>query len=230
MVQCDDLLGFDDNELFFDFEQSNDFEPRNDDRNSFFEDSNDGVHPTMETEGDANVHEVMPPTTDQMADVNANLDSTERIPPLTVATPTITPLESDHHETEASQPPLKGRKADPRLGVLIKEQSLHVQQFTAAVTPAQPNNVDSIVLHEETNVVHSFIETGSSSALGPSSDPQLTHDTASERLARFLEQQYIDPAPQGKRISIGEGSSGGVYPSISELKSEIGVLKQKIIE
>ncbi|CAH1428595.1 unnamed protein product [Lactuca virosa] len=69
-----------------------------------------------------------------------------------------------------------------------------------------------------------------SSAPGVSSTPQHAHDVASERLDRFLAQQDSDPAPRGKGVYIGAGSSGGVDPLISELRAEIGVLNQKIIE
>ncbi|CAI9291160.1 unnamed protein product [Lactuca saligna] len=89
---------------------------------------------------------------------------------------------------------------------------------------AQPDNVVSPILNEGPNVVHSSFEAGSSSATGGSSTPQPAHNASSERLARFLAQQYIDPTPQGKGISIGSGSSEGVNPSVLELKAEIGVL------
>lgn len=84
--------------------------------------------------------------------------------------------------------------------------------------------MDSPILDEGPSVVYSLFEVRSSTAPGGSSNPQPAHDAASKKLARFLAQQDIDPTPRGNGISIGIGSSGGVDPSISELKAEIGVL------
>ncbi|CAH1435650.1 unnamed protein product [Lactuca virosa] len=224
IIQGGDTLGFNDDDFFFDFE------PNNDDLSLFFDDFNDvGISPT-ETEGDPNILKVPFQTPDQMADIIAKPDSTARIPPQAVATPTIIPSESDLQETQASQPPLKRRRADPRLEVLIREQVQSVQQSTATVRPTQPTHVDSQVLNEGPSGVRSAFEVGISSAPGGSSTPQPTHDVAFERLARFLARQGVDPAPRGKGISIGAGSPDKEDSTIFELKEEIGILNQKLIE
>lgn len=76
-----------------------------------------------------------------------------------------------------------------------------------------------------------MFETGSSLVPRGSSLPRPAHDIASERLSRVLVvQEATGLPPCGKVISIEDGNSGGVYPSNSELKVEIGVLKQTIIE
>lgn len=97
MDQGGGLSGFDDDYFSFNFK------PSNDELNSFFDGVNEVVFPTMETEGDIDILKVPPQTTDQMAHISANLDSTEWIPPLTVPTPAIMPSESDLPETLASQ-------------------------------------------------------------------------------------------------------------------------------
>ncbi|CAI9277858.1 unnamed protein product [Lactuca saligna] len=137
-------------------------------------------------------------------------------------TPAITPSETDLHETQASQPLLKRKRLDPRPGVLIREQAQDIQQSVVVDTPTQPIYFDSHSMHEEPITVRSSFEVGSSLAPGGSSPPQPAHDAASERLSGFLVQQDIGPAPRGKGISIGAGSSEGVDPLISELKAKIG--------
>lgn len=103
----------------------------------------------METGGDVNVLKVPPPTTDLMADVIANPDSCVTIPPRADATPTIMPSESDLYETPAFQPPLKSRRADPRPGVLIREQAQDIQKFVAADTPTEPTHPNSYTVIDE---------------------------------------------------------------------------------
>ena len=121
-----------------------------------------------------------------MADIIDKLDSTARIPPHAVATLTVIPSENDLQEIQASQPPLKRRRVDPRSGVLIREQVHPVQQSSAAVTPTQPTHMDGQVLDEGTSFVPSYFDVESSSAPGGSSTPQPVHDEASERLSKFL--------------------------------------------
>ncbi|CAI9263397.1 unnamed protein product [Lactuca saligna] len=80
------------------------------------------------------------------------------------------------------------------------------------------------------SVVWSFYEVGSSSTPGGSSTPPPLHDATSERQARFLAREDVDPAPRGKGISIGARTSDKEEAIIFELKEEIGILNQKLIE
>ena len=58
----------------------------------------------------------------------------------------------------------------------------------------------------------------------------MTCASASKRLAKLLVQKGSVLSPRAKGISIGEASSGGADPSVSELKEEIGVMNHRIIE
>lgn len=149
MVQGDDFSGLDNDDLSFDFKHNIDSKPNNDDLNSFLYEINDVINPSTETGGDVNVLKGPPPTTDQMAEVIANLDYSARIRPRADATPTITPSKSDLHETQASPPPLKRRKVDPRSGVLIREQAQDIQKFVAADTPTEPTHPNSYTVIDE---------------------------------------------------------------------------------
>nr|KAJ0216966.1 hypothetical protein LSAT_V11C300126710 [Lactuca sativa] len=90
-------------------------------------------------------------------------------------------------------------------------------------TPTQPTQ-------EGPSVIRSYHEVGSSLAPRGSSPPIHVHDAASERLARLLVQPYFDSFSRSKGISIREGNVGGADPSVFDLKAEIGVLNQKLIE
>lgn len=76
-----------------------------------------------------------------------------------------------------------------------------------------------------------MFEIGISSVPGSSSPPRYVHDITFVMLARALAaQETTGIPPRGKYISIEEGNIQGVEPSNAELKVEIGVLKQTIIE
>ena len=76
-----------------------------------------------------------------------------------------------------------------------------------------------------------MFETGSSSAHGSFSPPRPAHDITFMRLARALAvQEALGLPPHGKGISIKEDNSGGVDPSNSGIKGEIGLLKKTIFE
>ncbi|CAI9303248.1 unnamed protein product [Lactuca saligna] len=145
----------------------------------------------------------------------SEVDTTSRIPLLPVATPTSLLSESDLILKQASHPPIKRRRVDPRPGVMIREQASLIQQATLE---------ESQVLKEGPSVARSSHEAGSYSAPGGRSPPQPMHDAASERISRLLVQQDFDYSTRAKGISIGEGSSRGADPSISELKINLGGL------
>ncbi|CAI9283913.1 unnamed protein product [Lactuca saligna] len=73
-------------------------------------------------------------------------------------------------------------------------------------------------------------EVASSSAPKNVSLTRHEHDIVSERLARFLEESEANLLSGEKGISIGAGSLKGEDTSKPELREEIIVLKQKIIE
>ena len=102
----DDLSGYDHDELFFGFEQNDDIGLSNEELDAFFDNVHDVAKSTTETDGVSNVLKLMPPTFDQIADTSANMDTTSRIPPLPVATPTSLPSECDLFMTQDPQPPL----------------------------------------------------------------------------------------------------------------------------
>ena len=114
--------------------------------------------------------------------------------------------------------------------MLIREQTQPAQQPTATTEPAQQARYEGPILHEGTIFTQTSFEPGSSSTPGSSSVPQRAHDVASERLAKFLARESVDPAPKGKGIYIGAGSSDDEDQIIFELKEEIGILNQKLIE
>ncbi|CAI9269869.1 unnamed protein product [Lactuca saligna] len=105
----------------------------------------DGISPT-ETEGDTHILKLPSQSAAQMDEFIAQLDSTARIPPQAVVTPTITPSDHDLCITQASQPPLKRRRTDPRPGVLVREQVQHVQQPITTTKTSQTIHVESPIL------------------------------------------------------------------------------------
>ncbi|CAI9279432.1 unnamed protein product [Lactuca saligna] len=115
----------------------------------------------------------------------AQLDSTARIPPQEVFTPTITPSDRDLDESQASQ-----------------------SSYHTTIETSQPIHVEGTILDEGTSFAYSSFEAGSLSTLGSSSPPQPKHDAASECLTSFSAQEDVDPAPRGKGISIGAGGYG----------------------
>ena len=112
--------------------------------------------------------------------------------------------------------------------MLIREQTLPAHQPTATIAPVQPVQIESPILDEGPSF--SSFELGISSAPSGSSAPQPAHDAASERLARFLSQESVNPAPKGKFISIGATSSNNEDSTVFKLKEEIGIMNQKLIE
>ncbi|CAI9271079.1 unnamed protein product [Lactuca saligna] len=129
----------------------------------------------------------------------------------------VQPIMETEGLSNVVKPPIKWRRVDPRQGVLIREQASSTQHVH--------------VVNEGPSVIRSFFETGeSSSAPNSSSTPPPSHDVASEQMARFLAREDVDYAPRGKGISIGAESSNKEEGTIFELKEEIGILNQKLIE
>ncbi|CAI9264703.1 unnamed protein product [Lactuca saligna] len=116
-------------------------------------------------------------------------------------------------------PPTSTQMADPSTNM-----------DTTSRMPPLPVSIPTFLPSDSTSVARSSNEARSSLTHGGSSPPRPAHDAAFERLARLLAQQDSDPSPCGKGISIGEGNVGGEEPSIVDLRVEIGVLTQKIIE
>ncbi|KAL7602750.1 hypothetical protein Lser_V15G16330 [Lactuca serriola] len=171
------------------------------------------------------VQEATPPLVNQTADTSNPMDSTSGIPPLNVEIPTSVASASDPIKTHIFVPLLKRRRLDPRPRVLIQDLIQPVQPVLTTLTTTPTITTEPDHEHPRTT-----FEDGSSSALGNVSLTRPDHDIASERLARFYVEFETDLPSREKCISIGEGSMKGEDISKPELREEITVLKQKIIE
>nr|KAJ0204497.1 hypothetical protein LSAT_V11C500233850 [Lactuca sativa] len=95
MDQCEDLNGYDNDDLIFGFEQDQDIWLSAKDLDDFFNNVNKVAQSATETEGDDDVLKTTPPTSTQMVDPSNIMDSTSRIPPLPVDIPKSLPSEDD---------------------------------------------------------------------------------------------------------------------------------------
>lgn len=133
-----DMFDFND-DTFSDFEKRNDdYCPRFEELNSFFDNFDDVAQPATETWRVEDVQKATPPTDEQMAGATVTMNVTSRIHPFPVVTKTSMPSTSDPIMAQTSQPPLKRRRRDPSSGVLIWKQALptHPATTTTAVTPS----------------------------------------------------------------------------------------------
>ncbi|CAI9298201.1 unnamed protein product [Lactuca saligna] len=101
--------------------------------------------------------------------------------------------------------------------ITVLKQQILTTSTTTSTTTVEP----------DLDQAKTTFEVGSSEHVSPT---RYGHDIASERLSRFLAENEADLPSRGKGISIEEGNLKGDDSSNPELKEEITVLKQQIIE
>ncbi|CAI9261273.1 unnamed protein product [Lactuca saligna] len=156
-----------------------------------------------------------------MEDASSQGDVMSEIPPSVSTISISAPIVPDSTQSHTSQSSMETSQLIASLEVPIvgnKHQVFSTVTATTTYSPVQTDEGPS-----------TMFETGGSSSIPEYSPTRPSLDEASIRLAKHLAQQ-IPTYSRGKGISFREEHTGDDKSSSSDLREEIGVLRQELIE